>query len=101
MRHFVNSLVVLLTFFACFQIALADQDTIVFGCNYTISMSIDGEDFEVSHQDRVRNGSATVRTTPPDEGFTLYQAVCPASSRGHYPPKLLTGSARPARYAGT
>ena len=37
---------------------LADQDTIVFGCNYTISMSIDGEDFEVSHQDRVRNGSA-------------------------------------------
>ena len=37
---------------------LADNASVVFGCNYTISVSIDGQEFLVSHQDRVRNGSA-------------------------------------------
>ena len=37
---------------------LASDGAVVFGCNYTLSASIDGQDFTVSHQDRVRSGSA-------------------------------------------
>ena len=37
---------------------LAADPSIVFGCNYSLSVQIDGQEFSVSHQDRVRNGSA-------------------------------------------
>ena len=37
---------------------LAADSSIVFGCNYTLSVQIDGQEFSVSHQDRVRNGSS-------------------------------------------
>ena len=58
----MNRLLVVLSFFIVLAaetvLAQAEDSTVVFGCNYTISISVDGQDFSVSHQDRVRNGSA-------------------------------------------
>ena len=58
MRRFIAIMVMLVGFTAFLPMSSAELDNVVFGCNYTISMSIGGEEFEVSHQDRVRSGSA-------------------------------------------
>lgn len=47
----------LLLAYSLTAIATTDDGRIVFACNYTVSVTIDGKEFEVSHQDRVRSGS--------------------------------------------
>jgi len=58
----MNRLVLILAFLSLMEASSsrvqAENLTVIFGCNYTISVSIDGQEFSVSHRDRVSSGGA-------------------------------------------
>jgi len=58
MNRSLPALLLLVSILLAPERPLAGGGTVVFGCNYTLSASIDGQDFSVSHQDRVKSGSA-------------------------------------------
>lgn len=57
MNRLLPARLLLVSLFLAPDGTFASDDAVVFGCNYSLSASIDGRDFSVSHQDRVRSGS--------------------------------------------
>ncbi len=58
MNRSLPALLLPVSLFFASDAALAREEVVVFGCNYSLSASIDGQEFSLSHQDRVTSGSA-------------------------------------------